>query len=145
MRNHAAGKRLIIPLYDSSEFFADTADYAVIDLNATTIEHIKALATAVNDLMVYKITEFSYDGEFMTADWDAVPDSGKVALKEFEGRMEYSTLNVTDSGCFWAGLYKHTDIRWITDTVPLTVLDEPAVYDERETENSHAVEERRCA
>ena len=145
MRNHAAGKRLIIPFYDSSEFFADTADYAIIDLNVTTIEHIKALATAVNDLMVYKITEFSYDGEFMTADWDATPDNGKVALKEFEGRMECSTLNVTDSGFFWAGLYKHTDIRWITDTVPLTVLDEPAVYDERETEDSHAGEERRCA
>ena len=41
MRNHAAGKRLIIPFYDSSEFFADTADYAIIDLNVTTIEHIK--------------------------------------------------------------------------------------------------------
>ena len=41
MRNHAAGKCLIIPLYDSSEFFTDTADYAVIDLDVTTIEHIK--------------------------------------------------------------------------------------------------------
>ncbi|MDA8430559.1 MAG: hypothetical protein M0T70_15000 [Geobacteraceae bacterium] len=58
--------------------------------------------------------------------------NGKVRLKEFEGRMECNTLNVTDDDFFWSGYYKHTDIRWETDTVRLAVLDEPDIHDERE-------------
>jgi hypothetical protein len=46
--------------------------------------------------------------------------------------MECNTLNVTDDDFFWSGLYKHTDIRWETDTVPLAVLDMTDTYDERE-------------
>ena len=126
-------KKLIIPVHDNSEFFSDNADYAIIDLDAKLFERIKALAVAVRDLKVYKVSEFNYACDFMTADWDADPVGGKVALKEFDGRMECHTLNVTDSDFFWSGYYKHTDVRWETDTVLLTVLDEPDVYDERET------------
>jgi hypothetical protein len=126
-------KRLIIPVHDNSEFFSDNADYAIIDLDAATIERIKTLSAAVRDLKVYKVSEFNHTCDFMVADWDAKPDNGKVALKEFEGRMECNTLNVTDSDFFWSGFYKHTDIRWETDTVLLAVLDEPGINDERET------------
>ena len=125
-------KRLIIPVYDNSEFFSDNADYAIIDLDAAAIERIKALSAAVRNLKVYKVSEFNCGCDFMTADWDAEPDNGKVALKEFEGRMECSTLNVTDDDFFWSGYYKHTDVRWETDTVQLAVLDEANIHDERE-------------
>ena len=125
-------KRLIIPINDNSEFFSENADYAIIELDATLIERIKTLAAAVRDLNVYKVAEFNYYCDFMTADWDAEPDNGKVALKEFEERMECNTLNVTDSDFFWSGFYKHTDIGWETGTVALAVLDEPDVHDERE-------------
>lgn len=132
MTDTTPGKRLIIPVHDNSEFFSDNADYATIDLDATLIERIKKLGVVVRQLKVYKISEFNCVCDFSTADWDADPDNGKVALKEFEGRMECSTLNVTDSDFFWSGYYKHTDVRWETDTVLIKSLDEPDVLDERE-------------
>ena len=133
MTDTTPAKRLIIPVHDNSEFFSDNADYAIIDLDAATIERIKALSATVRDLKVYKVSEFNYGCDFMTADWDTEPDNGKVAMKEFEGRMECNTLNVTDDDFFWSGYYKHTDVRWETDTVRLAVLDEPDIHDERET------------
>ena len=132
MTDTITAKRLIIPVRDHSEYFTDNADYVVIDLDVMLMARIRTLAAAVRDLRVYKVVEFNYAGDFMTADWDAEPDDGKVALKEFEGGMECNTLNVTDSNFFWSGFYKHTDVRWETDSVPLTALDDPAVVDERE-------------
>jgi len=140
MTDTALLKRLIIPVHDNSEFFSDNADYAIIDLDAATIERIKTLSAAVRDLKVYKVAEFDNDCDFMVADWDAEPDNGKVALKEFDGRMECNTLNVTDDDFFWSGYYKHTDVRWETDTVRLAVLDESDTHDERE--NCSAVSEQ---
>lgn len=125
-------KKLIIPVHDSSEFFSENADYAVIELDAALIERIRKLAVVVKQMKAYKISEFNCTCDFMTAAWDAEPDNGKVALKEFEGRMECSTLNVTDSDFFWSGYYKHTDVRWETDTVLIKSLDEPDILDERE-------------
>ena len=132
MTDTISAKRLIIPVHDNSEFFSDNADYAVIDLDAASIERIKKLAVVVRQMRAYKISEFNHTCDFMAADWDVEPDNGKVAMKEFEGRMECSTLNVTDSDFFWSGYYKHTDVRWETDTVLIKSLDEPDVLDERE-------------
>lgn len=126
-------KRLIIPVHSNSELFSETADYAIIDLDVKLIERIKALSAAVRDLKVYRVSEFNYACEFKTADWDADSDNGKVSLIEFEGRMECNTLNVTDDDFYWSGLYKHTDVRWETESVPLEALDDPDVYDERES------------
>lgn len=123
--------KLIITVSDSSDFM-EVADYAVVELSANLIARIRKLSEAVRSLDVYKISEFNYHCDFMVADYDADPENGKVALKEFEGRMECNTLNVTDTGFYWSGLYKHTDVRWSTDTVPLTALDEAGDFDQRE-------------
>ena len=123
--------KLIITVSDSSDFM-EVADYAVIELSADLIVRIRKLSEAVRSLDVYKISEFNYHCDFMVADYDADPENGKVALKEFEGRMECNTLNVTDTGFYWSGLYKHTDVRWSTDTVPMTALDEAGDFDQRE-------------
>ena len=123
--------KLIITISDSSDFM-EVADYAVVELSADLIARIRKLSEAVRSLDVYKISEFNYHCDFMVADYDADPENGKVALKEFEGRMECNTLNVTDTGFYWSGLYKHTDVRWSTDTVPLTALDEAGGLDQRE-------------
>ncbi len=133
MSDTISQKRLIIPVESNSEFFPKTADYAIIDLDAKLIERIKALSGAVRDLKIYKVSEFNSACEFKAVDWDADPDKGKVPLVGFEGRMECYTLNITDDDFYWSGLYKHTDVRWETASVPLSALDEPAVYDERET------------
>lgn len=125
-------KRLILALTDSSEFFADIADYAVIELDEPAINRIRALASAVRELQVYRIAEFNDVCDFVVADYDLDPENGKVAIREFEGRMECTLLNVTDCGFFWSGLYRHTSVRWETDTVPLTALDETMDYDQRE-------------
>lgn len=123
--------KLIITVSDSSDFM-EVADYTVVELSADLIARIRKLSEAVRSLDVYRISEFNYHCDFMVADYDADPENGKVALKEFEGRMECNTLNVTDTGFYWSGLYKHTDVRWSTDTVPLTALDEAGDFDQRE-------------
>ena len=125
-------KRLIIPVHDNSEFFSDNADYATIDLDAALIERIKKLGVVVRQMKAYKISEFNSACDFRSADWDAEPNNAKIALKKFEERIECSTLNVTDSDFFWSGYYKHTDVRWETDTVLIKSLDEPDILDERE-------------
>ena len=123
--------KLIIAVSDSSDFL-EVADYAVVELSTDLIARIRKLSEAVRCLDVYKISEFNYHCDFMVADYDAASENGKVALKEFMGRMECNTLNVTDTGFYWSGLYKHTDVRWSTDTVPLTTLDEAGDFDQRE-------------
>ncbi len=123
--------KLIITVSDSSDFL-EVADYAVVELSADLIARIRKLSEAVRSLDVYRISEFNYHCDFMVADYDADPENGKVALKEFEGRMECNTLNVTDTSFYWSGLYRHTDVRWSTDTVPLTALDEDGDFDQRE-------------
>lgn len=138
MKNEADGaikpstKKLIIPISDNSEFFSEAADYAVIDLNAEKIDRIRKLSAVVRDLEVYRISEFNYDCDFTVADYEADPENGKVTMKEFEGRMECNTLNVTDNNFFWSGYYKHTSVRWESASVPLTTLDEDGDYDLRE-------------
>jgi len=123
--------KLIIAVSDSSDFL-EVADYAVVELSTDLIARIRKLSEAVRCLEVYKISEFNYHCDFMVADYDADPENGKVTLKEFTGRMECNTLNVTDTGFYWSGLYKHTDVRWSTDTVPLSALDEGGDFDQRE-------------
>ena len=125
-------KKLILSVTDNSDFFSEAADYAVIELGEEEKCRIRKLSAAVRELEVYRISEFNYACDFKVADYETDPENGKVAIKEFEGRMECNTLNVTDSGFYWSGLYKHTDVRWSTDTVPLTALDEAGDFDQRE-------------
>ena len=133
-------KKLIIPLSDNSEFFSDTADYAVIELDTEGIDRIRKLSAVIKELEVYRISEFNYDCEFMVVDYEADPDNGKVTMKEFEGRMECTTLNVTDNNFFWSGYYKHTSVRWESESVPLEVLDKEGDFDQRE--ELHVAEEQ---
>lgn len=123
-------KKLILSVSDSSDFF-EAADYAVIELSADMMARIRKLSEAVRTLGVYRVSEFDYFCVFMNADYDQW-ESGKVPLKEYQGRTECNLLNVTDSGFYWSGLYRHTDIRWSTDTVYLSDLDSGDDYDERE-------------
>jgi len=125
-------KRLILTISDNSEFFSETADYALIELGAREIGRIRQLAAAVRELEVYRISEFNYACDFKVADYEADPEDGKVALGEFTGRMECNTLNVTDCSFFWSGLYRNTSVRWETDSFPLMALDDASDYDQRE-------------
>ncbi len=124
-------KKLIIPISDNSDFF-EGADYAVIELIAERINRIRRLSAVVRELEVYCISEFNYDCEFMVVDYEGDPENGKVATKQFEGRMECITLNVTDCNFYWTGYYKHTSIRWESESVPLSALVEDGDYDLRE-------------
>lgn len=124
-------KKLIIPISDNSDYF-EAADYAVIELNADRINRIRKLSAVVRDLEVYRISEFNYDCKFMVNNYETDPENGQVAMKEFEGRTECNTLNVTDNDFFWSGYYKHTSVRWESASVPLTALDEAGDYDLRE-------------
>jgi hypothetical protein len=124
-------KKLIIPITDNNEFFSEVADYLTADLNVEKIDHIRRFSAVVRDLEVYRISAFDCDCEFLISDYEAAPKNGKVAMKEFKGRMECTTLNVTDSDFYWSGYYRHTSVRWESESVPLSVLDEDGEYDLR--------------
>lgn len=124
-------KKLILPVSDNSDFF-ESADYAVIELTANMRARIRKLSKAVRNLGVSRVSEFNYACVFMCADYDQEWDSGKVPLKEYQKGTECNFLNVTDTGFYWSGLYRHTDVRWSTETVMLTDLDDADDYDERE-------------
>lgn len=123
-------KRLILPVSDNNDFF-EGADYAVVELSTDMIERIRKLSEAVRSLEVYRISEFNYACDFRNAGFEQW-ECGKVPLKEYPKSTECNLLNVTDTGFYWSGLYKHTDIRWSTDTVLLTTLDDADDYDQRE-------------
>jgi hypothetical protein len=127
-------KKLILPVSDNSDFF-ESADYAEIELSTKMIERIRNLSKAVRNLGVSRVSEFNYACVFMNADYDQEWETGKVPLKEYLKGTECNFLNVTDTGFYWSGLYRHTDVRWSTETVPLTALNEDGDYDLREEVN----------
>jgi hypothetical protein len=126
-------KKLIIPITDNNEFFSEVADYLTTDLNVEKIDRIRRFSAVVKGLEVYKISAFDCDCEFLISDYETDPKNGKVAMKEFKGRMKCTTLNVTDNVFYWSGYYRHTSVRWESESVPLSVLDEDGEYDLRET------------
>jgi len=126
-------KKLILPITDNNEFYADVADYVAIDLDMEKIDRIRRLSAVVRELEVYRISAFDCDCEFLVSDYEAAPKNGKVAVMEFKGRMECTTLNVTDSDFHWSGYYRHTSVRWESESVSLSALDDDGEYDLRET------------
>ncbi len=128
-----SAKKLILPITDNNEFYADVGGYVAIGLDLEKKDRIRRLSAVVRDLDVYRISAFDCDCEFLITDYEADPKNGKVAVMEFKGRMECTTLNVTDSDFHWSGYYRHTSVRWESESVPLSVLDEEGEYDLRET------------
>ncbi len=129
-------KKLVVKVSTYDDWYHKQADYAVVELNTQAVERIKSLASAVRNLNVYKIARSDFSCDFKVVDWCSEQENGKVALDEFDGSMEDELLNVTSNEFFWSGVYKHTNIRWKTTSVPLSVLDEPGDFDEVETVNT---------
>jgi len=138
--NHGT-KRLILSLTDNNEFFSEAADYAVVELGAEEIRRIRQLSAAARYLGVFRICEFNHSCYFRVADYDAKPEDGRIALREFRGRMECSTLNVSDDDFYWSGLYRNTSVRWETDSVPLAALDDDGDLDQREVYHVNGLRE----
>lgn len=134
-------KRLILYLSDNNEFFNEAADYAVVELGTEEIRRIRQLSAAARDLGVYRISEFNHSCDFRAADYDVIPGDGKIALVEFRGRMECCTLNISDDDFYWSGLYRNTSVRWETDSVPLTALDDDGDLDQREAYHGNGLRE----
>ena len=128
-----AFKKLVITVNTADEWHDPDIDYAVATLSMKRMARIKELAAVVKRLDVYRISEFANELDYLQTDYDTEPEEGCLeALKEFEESVECVTLNVTDNDFYWSGYYKHTNIRWETASVPLTVLDEDGDYDLRE-------------
>jgi len=136
-------KKLILCVHldraSDGDYGFDTADYAVVGLTPALIARIRQLSMAARALAVPKIPDFNNPCDFMTADEEQEWENGKVPMKEFEKGTEFETLNVTDSGFYWSGYYKHTRILWFTDTVPLAALDNASDYDLREVAGQEVV------
>lgn len=117
-------KTITIPVFSSNEVF-DAPDYFRGTLNANDIRYIKRCVTillreapqveAQFRNAPYKIVSFHFPSEY-----NFYMDNGEGEdWNEWEGRVEIVTLNVTQQGFYWSGYYKHTDIRWETEEVPL--------------------------
>ncbi len=125
-------KKLIIPVHTYDEWFDGKPDYVVVELCQDRIRRIKEMAGTVRNLGVYKVVEFDYSCEHKVAAHDAEPDNGRVALSDFDGRMECETLNVTENSFFWSGYHKHTNIHWETESVIISELDTLEEIDQRD-------------
>lgn len=123
-------KKLIIKMNHPSECCGDIADYAVVDLTEEAISRIKQLGTAAQNLGVYKVVEFDYSCDLKEADYNLDLVDGKEPLKEDSIATDCDCLNVTTTDFFWSGYYKGDD-KWETESIHLSVLDEPGDIDQR--------------
>jgi len=126
-------KKLILKVSTNNDFYDNSADYAVIELDDSVIAEIKKLAQAVRELNIYKAVKFDYSPKMRVVDWEIeAMEDGLEALADFDGRTECDCLNVTDTSFFWSGFYKHTNVRWETSLVEIAELETAEAYDERE-------------
>lgn len=127
-------KNLIIKINNPSHFEGNTADFAVVTLGAKAISRIKELAATAQSFQLYKAVEFDYACELKQSDYDGDLVDGKEPLQEESISSDCDCLNVTTTDFFWSGHYKNVDALWETQSIPLTVLDEPGDIDQREND-----------
>ena len=106
-------------------------EVAVVEIKPTLEARIHQLAAAVKALGVYKIAEFDSSPDFFLRDYDAEEESGSTAYRDPNDedeknvcRVECVTLNVTSYDYYWSGLVKHTNIRWETETISLSSVED---------------------
>lgn len=122
-------KRLILEILND-DFYFKPAEYVILDLNEEIIAAIKELSEKVKRCGFLE-TSISLSCNAANADYDAEPDNGKVALKEYAGWMDAVHLNITQDDFYLTGFYGYSDVSWRTGSVPISVLDEEGVYDMR--------------
>lgn len=108
-------------------------EIAKVEITDALVARIRQLAEAARALKVFKISEFDFTPAFFLRDYEAEADGDGAELicrtpesedEDESCRVECCTLNVSDTSFFWSGLVKHSDIRWETDLISLSELDE---------------------
>ena len=108
-------------------------EIAEVEITDALVARIRQLAEAARSLKVFKISEFDFTPAFFLRDYEAEADGEgdemicRTPESEDEDescRVECCTLNVSDTSFFWNGLVKNSDIRWETDLIALSELDE---------------------
>lgn len=108
-------------------------EIAEVEITDALVARIRQLAEAARSLKVFKISEFDFTPAFFLRDYEAEADGDgdemicRTPESEDEDescRVECCTLNVSDTSFFWSGLVKNSDIRWETDLISLSELDE---------------------
>lgn len=108
-------------------------EIAEVEITDALVARIRQLAEAARSLKVFKISEFDFTPAFFLRDYEAEADGEgdemicRTPESEDEDescRVECCTLNVSDTSFFWSGLIKNSDIRWETDLISLSDLDE---------------------
>jgi hypothetical protein len=122
-------KRLILEILNDDVYFKP-AEYVVLELNEEMIWEIKELSEKVRRCEVLEAS-ISLSCGAANTDYEAEPDNGKVALKDYEGWMDAVHLNIARDDFFLTGFYGYSDVSWRTGSVPISVLDEEGVYDMR--------------
>jgi len=103
--------------------YATGPEVAVVQIDDELAARIVKLAEAVRQLGVYKLSMFDYTPDYFVRDHESEDENAYEEPEDpYDCRVECVTLNVTDSDFFWSGILKHTDIRFETDSVPLTDL-----------------------
>jgi len=109
--------RMNVATYD--EWFDNSIDAVEVELSPCDIMQINHLSKVCTEHGIYKVSLFHNPLDLLCVDWES-EDEG---FKEYDGRVECVTLNVTTTDFFWSGYYKHTNIRWETDSIPVKSLD----------------------
>ena len=103
--------------------YATGPEVAIVQISDVLAARILKLAEAVKQLGVYKVSLFDYTPDYFVRDYESeVENAYKEPDDPCDCRVECVTLNVTDSDFYWSGILKHRDIRFETDSVPLTDL-----------------------
>ena len=141
--------------------FDDTGiDAAIISLDEKAIKHIFQLARKAGKHI--SVQEFDYTPSMGTTeldfnaykdghpyiDLDNIPALDKAEgytplkreemFKPLEARIDVCQLNVDKTDFWWEGCFKHTDIRWTTQLIPLAFLPQPAKQSETQTDQAKA-------
>ena len=115
--------RMNISTYD--EWFNRPVDAAEVEIPSPSAQVILGLAEVCKEHDIYKVSRFENPLALLSEDYESEED---LVFTPYEGRVECVTLNVTTTNFFWSGVYKHTNIRWETDSIPLETLTAGEVF-----------------
>lgn len=141
--------KLILRVTDNGEGFEEGVDVAFLELTPefkalilNARKHLRLLKETLNS-SVYDIRMFGYEPKFLANGQfeevvslklsESVAETGRCFIKTENqlkkiakcqtARTDVVLLQITDHSFFWSGYYKHTDIRFTTEAVSISELE----------------------
>lgn len=114
----------ILPICTSEEFFdGGYADYIEVSVDKEVIDWCKKAIIAIKDLGASSISRFD-DPEYFYDEDAELSSTEEKAYKECDVLVETCKFTVTEFGVEWSGCYKHSDTRWVSESISLKEIEE---------------------